>query len=69
MNGDDDDDDDDDDDRELKQLRRRLLQKRPTRKVNSRCLKLHRAHSISIRQLLANFSKVEFKRAIVKFRK
>ena len=43
----DDDDDDDDDDRDLKQLRRRLLRKRPTRKVNSRCLKLHRADSIS----------------------
>ena len=41
------DDDDDDDDRELKQLRRQLLQKRPTRKVNSCCLKLHRAYSIS----------------------
>ena len=42
-----DDDDDDDDDRDLKQLRRRLPRKRPTRKVNSRCLKLHRADSIS----------------------
>ena len=39
--------DDDDDDRDLKQPRRRLLRKRPTRKVNSRCLKLHRADSIS----------------------